>query len=126
MPVCRQGMELSMSRRRTRSGRTVMVILALTLIGSGFGRTERKPAFVDPLLARILRASEKAARDTGRPDAIPVGQKAMFARVAAVSDTSEGLVVGVRLRLDAAARHAIEALGIRTYGRLEGFASAVV
>jgi subtilase family protein len=119
-------MEPSMFRRRTRSGRIAVVMLALALLGSGYGRSERRQAFVDPLLSRILRASEKAARETGRPDAIPGRQKAMLAHVAALSERPEGLAVGVRLRLDAAARHAIEALGIRTYGRLEGFASAVV
>jgi subtilisin family serine protease len=119
-------MEQWMSHRRSRFGRIALIILGLALMGSGSGRSERRQAFVDPLLGRMMRASEDAARDTGRPEAIPSGKVAFFEALAVVGDRGDGPAVRVRLRLDAAARHSIEALGIRTYGRLEGFASALV
>jgi len=113
-------------RRKSRFTRIALVILGLTLMGSGLGRTERRKAFVDPLLARIMRASEKAARDTGRPEAIPRDEVRFYARQAVVDERADAPAVRVRLRLDAAARQSVERMGIRTYGRLDGFASALV
>jgi subtilisin family serine protease len=118
-------MEPSM-RRKSRFTRIALVVLGLTLMGSGLGRTERKKAFVDPLLNRIMRASEKAARDTGRPEAIPRDEVRFYARQAAIDEKAAAPAVRVRLRLDAAARRSVERMGIRTYGRLDGFASALV
>jgi hypothetical protein len=113
-------------RRESRFTRIVLVLLGLTLMGSGLGRTDRKKAFVDPLLTRIMRASEKAARDTGRPEAIPHDEMAFYARLVAVDEKAAVPAVRVRLRLDASARQSVERMGIRTYGRLPGFASALV
>jgi len=113
-------------RRMSRFTRTALVILGLTLMGSGLGRTDRKKAFVDPLLTRVMRASEKAARDTGRPEAIPRDEVSFYARQAAIDEKPAAPAVRVRLRLDAAARQSVERMGIRTYGRLHGFASALV
>ena len=113
-------------RRRSHITRIALVLLSLTLMGSGLGRTDRKKTFVDPLLARIMRASEKAARDTGRPEAIPRDEMSFYARMVAVDDTPAAPAVRVRLRLDAMARQSVERMGIRTYGRLPGFASALV
>jgi len=113
-------------RRESRLTRIVLVALGLTLMGSGIGRADRKKAHVDPLLSRIMRASEKAARDTGRPEAIPSDEMSFYSRMVAVDEKSGSPAVRVRLRLDASARQSIERMGIRTYGRLEGFASALI
>src|SRR5262249_53007117 len=88
--------------------------------------SEPKKAAVDPLLGRIMRAAGKAMREHGRPDAIPPEQLEFFSRIAAVDPRGEQPSVRVRFELDATARETLETMGIRTYGRLEGFAWASV
>jgi hypothetical protein len=74
----------------------------------------------------MMRASEKAMAEHGRPDAISDGDRKFFKSVASVSVDGAVPAVGVRLKLDDGARRAIEKLGIKTYGRMAGFASAVI
>src|SRR5215510_14940885 len=95
-------------RRMPLFARTALAVLGLTLMTSSLGRTERKKAFVDPLLGRLMQASEKAARDTGRPEAIPKEELKFFGRQAVVETQAAVPTVRVRLQLDAAARHSIE------------------
>jgi minor extracellular serine protease Vpr len=113
-------------RRYAPAARTVALLLGLALLGTVSGRADRKGPSIDPLLRRMMRASEKAMADHGRPDAISEGERKFFARVASASVDGAVPAVGVRLKLDDAARHAIEKLGIKTYGRMAGFASAVI
>ncbi|HYV85439.1 MAG TPA: S8 family serine peptidase [Patescibacteria group bacterium] len=113
-------------RRYAPVVRGVALLLALALLGTVSGRAARNGPSIDPLLRRMMRASEKAMKDHGRPDAISEGERRFFKNVASVGVDGAVPTVGVRLKLDDAARHAIEMLGIRTYGRMEGFASAVI
>src|SRR5258705_8422328 len=106
--------------------RTVAILLGLAVLGTVSGRADRKGPSIDPLLRRMMRAWEKAMADHGRPDAISDGERKFFKSVASVSVDGAVPSVGVRLKLDDASRRAIEKLGIKTYGRMAGFASAVV
>src|SRR5262245_46677509 len=113
-------------RRYAPLVRTALVLLGLALLGIAPDRADRKGPSIDPLLRRMMRASEKAMKEHGRPDAITDDERRFFKSVASVSVDGAVPSVGVRLKLDDAARHAIEKLGIKTYGRMDGFASAAI
>src|SRR6267142_140444 len=113
-------------RRYAPAVRTVAILLGLAVLGTAPGRADRKGPSIDPLLRRMMRASEKAMADHGRPDAISDDERNFFKSGASVSVDGAVPAVGVRLKLDNASRHAIEKLGIKTYGRMAGFASAVI
>jgi hypothetical protein len=104
----------------------VLAVLGLVLVTPNLARPEPKKAAIDPLLGRIMRAADKAAHERGRADLLPADQLAFFKRIAAVGTKDDVTSVRVRMKLDAAARAALDAMGIKTYGRLEGFASAAV
>jgi subtilisin family serine protease len=112
--------------RHLHAARTVALLVAFATLTFSTGHAARKGPFVDPLLRRMMRASEEAMARHGRPDAIPKEELALYARRVAGDMEAVPPVVRVRLKLDTAARAAIERLGIPTYGRLEGFASAIV
>jgi hypothetical protein len=113
-------------RRYAPLVRTLAVLACLATLGTGTGRTDRKGPVLDPLLRMMMRASEKAMKEHGKPDAISDSERGFFKRVAAVGEENGVPMVGVRLKLDDTARHAIERLGFETYGRLEGFASVSI
>src|SRR5258705_8002236 len=113
-------------RRYAPVVRGVALLLGLALLGTVSGRADRTGPSIDPLLRRMMRASEKAMADHGRPDAISDDERRFFKGVASVGVDGAVPTVGVRLKLDDVSRRAIEKLGIKTYGRMEGFASAVV
>jgi hypothetical protein len=81
---------------------------------------------VDPLLVRLMRASDQATSDTGQPEAIQPDELDFYFSQAAIDREADVPAVRVRLALDLPARQAIEDMGIHTYGRLDGFASALV
>ncbi|HET8947671.1 MAG TPA: S8 family serine peptidase [Candidatus Polarisedimenticolia bacterium] len=111
-----------------KATRTLIALIGLTLLTPGFARPEPKKAHVDSMLRRLAKASEKAVQDHGRPDAIETDELAFFEKVVAAGrDKKDGRpVVRIRLQLDDAARQALEAKGIKTYGQMAGFASAIV
>jgi minor extracellular serine protease Vpr len=113
-------------RRYAPVVRTAAILLGLALLGIAPGRADQNGPSIDPLLRRMIRASEKAMADHGRPDAITDDERRFFKSVASVSVDGAVPTVGVRLKLDDSSRHAIEKLGIRTYGRMAGFASAFI
>ena len=106
--------------------RTTLVLVGLALLSPGVGRTERKPAAIDPLVRRMIRASETARALHGRADAVDPDEMKFFARVVAANPDAQPPNVRVRLKLDAEARRTLESSGIPVYGRMAGFASAVV
>ena len=113
-------------RRYAPALRIAVVLLGLAALGTVPDRADRQGPSIDPLLRRMMRASEKAMADHGRPDAISDDERRFFKSVASVGVDGAVPTVGVRLKLDDASRRAIEMLGIRTYGRMAGFASAVI
>lgn len=113
-------------RRRTSFTRLTLVLLGLTVLATMPARTERKKTTLDSMLHRMIRASEKAARDHGRPEAIPAGEISFYQRTAIASVRDGVPRVRVQMQLDASTRQTIERMGIRTYGRREGFATAMV
>ena len=54
-------------RRRNSFTRLALVLLGLTVLATMPARTERKKTTLDSMLHRMIKASEKAARDHGRP-----------------------------------------------------------
>jgi hypothetical protein len=115
-----------MSRRLLSPARLALVVLGIAILTPGPGRTDPKPTFVDPMLRRLMRASELAQAQHGRPEAIPRGELDFYARQVAIDPDADPPVVRVRLTLDGYTRQEIERLGISTYGRLDGFATAFV
>jgi len=113
-------------RRRTSFTRLALVLLGLTVLATMPARTERKKTTLDSMLHRMIKASEKAARDHGRPDAIPADEMSFYKRTVVASVRDGVPRVRVRMQLDPSTRQTIEQRGIRTYGRLEGFATAMV
>jgi len=109
-----------------KAARTAIVLLALALLTPGLSRPESKKVFLDSMLQRMIKSSEKAVREHGRPDAIPEDEMAFFRKVVAAGRKDGQPIVRVRLQLDDAARRALEDRGIRTYGKMAGFASAFV
>ncbi|HYV20853.1 MAG TPA: S8 family serine peptidase [Verrucomicrobiae bacterium] len=111
-----------------KATRTLIALIGLTLLTPGLSRTEPKKAHVDSMLRRMTKASEKAMQDHGRPDAIDNDEMAFYEKVVASGkDKKNGKpVVRIRMQLDDAARQALEAKGIKTYGQMAGFASAIV
>lgn len=116
----------SRTPRNRKVARSVLVLLGLALLTPGVSRTEPRKTHVDSLLRRMIRTSEKAVREHGRVDAIEADEMAFFTRVAAAEIRKGRPSVRVRLELDAQARQALEDLGIKTYGKMAGYASAIV
>ena len=56
--------------RRKNITRLSLVLLGLTVLSILPARTEKKKPGIDSMLHRMIKASEKAAREHGRPDAI--------------------------------------------------------
>ena len=106
--------------------RWALILVGLVLVTPNLVRSEPKKAAVDPLLGRIMRAADKAVRERGSASAMPAEELSFYSRIAAVGTRGGEPSVRVRFKLDAAARQALDAMGIKTYGRLEGFASAAV
>ena len=113
-------------RRVNPTVRASVVVLGLLLLIPSLSRPERKKPFVDPLLTRMMRGSLAAAEKGGAAGKVSKEEMRMYRRVLAVDTESEEPSVRVRLRLDAQARQSMERLGIRTYGRMPGFASASI
>jgi subtilisin family serine protease len=113
-------------RRLPTTLRPFAAALGLLLLTPALGRTDAKKPFVDPLLLRMMRGSPAAVAKGARPGTLNREELGHYRRIVAIDDEIEDPVVRVRLRLDAAARQSIERLGIMTYGRMEGFASASV
>ena len=113
-------------RRSKTITRLSLVLLGLTVLTILPARTEKKKPGVDSMLHRMIKASEKAARDHGRPDAIPAEEIDFFKKTV-VAGTRDGVPsVRVRMQVDPSTRQVIERMGIRTYGKTDGFATAVV
>jgi len=106
--------------------RASAIILGLLMMTPSLGRPERKKSFVDPFLTRMMRGSLAAIEKGARHGTVLREEMRHYRRFLAVDADAAQPTVRVRLRLDAQARQAIERLGIKTYGRMEGFASAVV
>lgn len=113
-------------RRASPTVRASAVVLGLLLLTPSLSRPERKKAFVDPLLTRMMRGSLAAAEKAGGAGKVSKEEMRLYRHILAVDSESEEPSVRVRLRLDAEARQAMERLGIRTYGRMQGFASASI
>ena len=109
-----------------KATRTLIALVGMALLTPGLSRPEPKKAHVDAMLTRMARASEKALRDHGRSDAIDTDEVAFYSKVVASGKKDNKPVVRVRLQLDDAARQAIEEKGIKTYGKMAGFASAII
>jgi subtilisin family serine protease len=109
-----------------KATRTLIALVGMALLTPGLSRPEPKKAQIDGLLNRMAKASEKAMREHGRPDAIDTDEMAFYAKVVASGKKDNKPVVRVRLQLDDAARQAIEEKGIKTYGKMAGFASAII
>jgi subtilisin family serine protease len=103
-----------------------LIVLGLVLLTPNLARPEPKKAAIDPLLGRIMRSADKAARERGRADLMQEGEVRFYSQVAAFAARGEQSTVRVRMKLDATARQTLEAMGIKTYGRMEGFASASI
>ncbi|HKQ96701.1 MAG TPA: S8 family serine peptidase [Candidatus Polarisedimenticolia bacterium] len=113
-------------RRSTNFTRLSLVVLGLAVFSVFPARTEKKKPGLDSMLHRMIKASEKAARQHGRPDAIEPDEMAFYKRTV-VAGTYDGVPsVRVRMQVDPSTRQTIEQMGIKTYGRMNGFASAVV
>jgi len=109
-----------------KAARTLLALIGLALLTPGVSRPEPKKAYVDSMLRRMIRTSEKAVREHGRPDAVPADEMAFFTRVVAAEIREGRPSVRVRLQLDDTARRALGDIGIKTYGKMAGFASAIV
>ena len=116
----------SRTPRNRKAARTVVVLFGLALLTPGLSRPEPKKAYVDSMLRRMIKTSEKAVRDHGRVDAIPADEMTFFTKVVAAETRAGRPSVRVRLQLDSKARGTLEEAGIKTYGKMAGFASAVV
>jgi hypothetical protein len=81
---------------------------------------------MDPFLDRLVRGHGLKVDKDGRPEPVGPEELAYYARFLAIDATATPPTARIRMRLDDAARAAIEAMGIKTYGALRGFASAVV
>ena len=109
-----------------KAARMAIVLLGLAFLTPGLSRPEPKKPHVDSMLRRMIKASEKAVREHGRPDAVAADEMAFFTKVVAADARGGTPRVRVRLQLDDAARSAIETRGIKTFGTMPGFASAIV
>ena len=116
----------SRTPRNRKVAPTALIVLGLALLTPGVSRPDPRKAHVDSMLRRMMRTSEKAVREHGRVDAIEPDEMAFFTRVAAAEVRKGRPSVRVRLELDAHARQTLEELGIKTYGKMDGYASAIV
>src|SRR5689334_15874639 len=84
-------------RRYAPALRIAVVLLGLAALGTVPDRADRQGPSIDPLLRRMMRASEKAMADHGRPDAISDDERRFFKSVASVGVDGAVPTVGVRL-----------------------------
>ncbi len=84
----------------------------------------RPAAGLDPMLHRLIHGFRVDA--SGKRTGLDASELQMYARVLAIDLETSPPVARIRMKLADAARHAVEMLGIKTYGALSGFATAIV
>jgi len=83
-------------------------------------------AKLDLFLDRLVRGHGLKVDKDGRPQPVGLEELAYYSRFLAIDAAGDPPTARLRMRLDHGARGAIEAMGIKTYGALPGYASAVV
>src|SRR5438552_2113291 len=101
------------------------LILALALVPLAAAPAPPR-IHADPMLHRLMRRHGVGVDATGRPTPIGRAELEHYSRFLAIDPHGTPPTARIRLRLDDSARAALEESGFKVYGRMKGFASAVV
>ena len=101
------------------------IALALALVSLAAAPTPPK-IHADPMLHRLMRRHGVGVDASGRPTPIGRSELEYYSRFLAVDPHGPPPTARIRLRLDDSVRASLENMGFKVYGRLKGFASAVV
>lgn len=113
-------------RRLPPFAKTGLVLLGLLMLTPGLSRPERKKAFVDHFLQQMIQGTASEVAKGAPAGTLSKDHQKHLERLVAMGTRGGVPVVHVRMRLDAEARDAVEHLGIKVYGRMDGFGSAIV
>jgi subtilisin family serine protease len=105
---------------------SILTVAVLSLLGAPPARSAPRRAKMDSILQRLVEGKGVGLDGKGGRAKIGRDELRMYARTFAIDVEADRPTAGVRMRLDAGARAAIESLGIKTYGNLDGFASATI
>jgi len=111
--------------------RTCSIRLAVVLALSSFlfglpVQAAPKRARMDSVLQRLVQGKGVGLDNKGQRKKIERAELRQLARTFVIDAESEKPTASVRMQLDAGARARLESIGIKTYGNLRGFASAVI
>jgi hypothetical protein len=104
--------------------RILLAVAVLQAFATVPAEPARPAAKLDPMLHRLIHGMKIDA--SGRRTGLDPGELQLYARVLAIDLEQTPPIARIRMKLDDGARHAVEKLGVVTYGALGGFASAVV
>ncbi len=109
------------------SGRSrISLALTLLLLCASTVKGQPRTGSSDPMLGRLLRGHGVGVDTMGGPVPPDRSELEYYSRFLAVDPAADPPAARLRMRLDDAARRAVERLGFPVYGRLDGFASVVV
>ncbi|HET6278970.1 MAG TPA: S8 family serine peptidase [Candidatus Polarisedimenticolia bacterium] len=111
---------------RTRSLRLALVIVLSSFMFALPALAAPQRAGMDSILQRLAQGKGVGLDNHGQRVKIERAELRHYARSFVIDAESERPTAGVRLQLDAGARARLESMGIKTYGNLRGFASAVI
>lgn len=111
-------------RRTGRSSYYLVVFASIFApITAAMARPENN---ADSMLHRLIRGHGVGVDASGRPAPISKAELEYYSKFLAIDPGGNPPTARIRLRLDDSARRSLERMGFEVYGRLRGFASAVV
>jgi subtilisin family serine protease len=111
---------------RTRPLRLALVIVLLSFMFALPSLAAPQRARMDSILQRLVQGKGVGLDNNGQRRKLERAELRHYARSFVIDAESDRPTASVRMQLDAGARATLESLGIRTYGNLRGFASAVI
>lgn len=110
-----------------RTGRSLYYLVVFASIFAPITAAVARPENnADSMLHRLIRGHGVGVDASGRPVPISKAELEYYSRFLAIDPGGNPPTARIRLRLDDSARRSLERMGFEVYGRLSGFASAVV